>query len=97
MKPTPRSDELALRYNDRAPLENHHCAAAFLLLRRPEYAFMAHLPKADTDRLRKMVRTRGRLGEAGLLGRGGGAAGVWGLRWWRRWGCCARRGKGTAA
>ncbi|KAG2443397.1 hypothetical protein HXX76_001757 [Chlamydomonas incerta] len=49
------SDELALRYNDRAPLENHHCAAAFLLLRRPEYAFMAHLPKADTDRLRKMV------------------------------------------
>ncbi|GIM16339.1 hypothetical protein Vretimale_18970 [Volvox reticuliferus] len=49
------SDLLALRYNDRAPLENHHLAAAFTLLKKPEYAFMSHLPKADTDRLRKMV------------------------------------------
>lgn len=51
------------RYNDRAPLENHHLAAAFTLLRRPEYAFLSHLPKADTDRMRKMVgggRGRGR-------------------------------------
>ncbi|GLI71323.1 hypothetical protein VaNZ11_016483 [Volvox africanus] len=49
------SDLLALRYNDRAPLENHHLAASFTLLKKPEYAFMSHLPKADMDRLRKMV------------------------------------------
>ncbi|KXZ47713.1 hypothetical protein GPECTOR_33g595 [Gonium pectorale] len=48
-------DLLAVRYNDRAPLENHHLAAAFTLLKKPEYAFLAHLPKADMDRLRKMV------------------------------------------
>ncbi len=61
----------ARRYNDRAPLENHHLAAAFTLLRRPEYAFLSHLPKADTDRMRKMVGGGG--------GRGGDRARkVWG-------------------
>jgi hypothetical protein len=43
------------RYNDKAPLENHHLAAAFYLLRRPEYNFLAALPKAELDRFRKLV------------------------------------------
>ena len=47
-------DPLALRYNDKAPMENHHLAAAFSLLSRPEYNFLAGLPKTDFSRLRKV-------------------------------------------
>ena len=47
-------DALALRYNDKAPLENHHLAAAFSLLSQPEFNFLASLPKADFNRLRKV-------------------------------------------
>jgi hypothetical protein len=43
------------RYNDKAPLENHHLAAAFYLMRKPEYNFLAGLPKAEADRFRKLV------------------------------------------
>ena len=49
-----RSGPLALRYNDKAPMENHHLAAAFSLLSRPEYNFLAGLPKTDFSRLRKV-------------------------------------------
>ena len=38
---------LAVLYNDRAPLENHYCAAAFALLHRPDCNFLAHLPKVS--------------------------------------------------
>ena len=41
------SDALALRYNDAAPMENHHLAAAFTLMSGPPYGFIAHLPKVD--------------------------------------------------
>lgn len=37
--------ELALVYNDRAPLENHHISSALGLLRCPEYNFLASLSK----------------------------------------------------
>ena len=36
---------LALLYNDKAPLENHHLAAAFALLRQPDCNFMQGLMK----------------------------------------------------
>ncbi|MEW5305755.1 MAG: hypothetical protein WDW36_008274 [Sanguina aurantia] len=50
------SDELALFYNDRAPMENHHLAATFRLMRSsPDVNFTAHLPKGDAERLRKMM------------------------------------------
>jgi hypothetical protein len=47
--------DLALLYNDRAPLESHHAAAAFRLLRRPEYNFLAALSAAEQARFRKLV------------------------------------------
>ncbi|KAG2441900.1 hypothetical protein HXX76_003506 [Chlamydomonas incerta] len=49
------SDQLALRYNDRSPLENHHCAAAFSLMRRPEFDLLAPLSAADRSSFRKQV------------------------------------------
>eukprot|EP00798_Chlamydomonas_sp_ICE-L_P002633 gene2633-5006_t len=39
------SDELAVLYNDRSPMENHHLAAAFSLMSSPEYNFMAKVPR----------------------------------------------------
>ena len=33
------SDPLALMYNDASPMENHHLAAAFMLMREDQYAF----------------------------------------------------------
>ncbi len=37
------ADPLALLYNDASPMENHHVAAAFLLMSEDQYAF---LPRA---------------------------------------------------
>jgi len=50
-----KCDDLAVRYNDRAPLENHHLAAAFLLLKQRDYNFLSDMPKSSFDRLRKLV------------------------------------------
>ena len=33
-------DPLAITYNDQSPLENHHLAAAFRLMQKPQYRFM---------------------------------------------------------
>ncbi|KAL6764769.1 3'5'-cyclic nucleotide phosphodiesterase [Haematococcus lacustris] len=49
------SNDLAILYNDRAPLENHHLAAAFQLLRKPDYNFLPDLTKAEYDKLRKTI------------------------------------------
>ena len=43
------SDALALRYNDAAPMENHHLAAAFTIMTHSPCSFLAHLPKVDSD------------------------------------------------
>jgi hypothetical protein len=48
------SDPLALRYNDRSPLENHHCAAAFAIA--SEMGVFANVPRAELATLRKQVR-----------------------------------------
>ena len=37
-------DELALRYNDKAPMENHHVASAFTLLKVEQFNFLRKLP-----------------------------------------------------
>ena len=50
------SDPLALQYNDHAPLENHHCAAAFSALQQPELNFTKRLPRDTAQALRKQVR-----------------------------------------
>ncbi len=50
-------DELAVVYNDRSPMENHHLAAAFMLLRQPGLDFIsaASLGKPAWAKLRKHV------------------------------------------
>ena len=45
---------LAIRYNDRCPLENHHAAAGFTALLMPEYNFLASMPRSDFVRMRKV-------------------------------------------
>ena len=51
------SDPLAVQYNDHAPLENYHCAAAFsALLQQPELNFVKCLPRDTAQALRKQVR-----------------------------------------
>lgn len=37
------SDILAIRYNDKSPLENHHLAGTFTLLKLPECNFMDNM------------------------------------------------------
>ncbi|KAF5828526.1 hypothetical protein DUNSADRAFT_17484, partial [Dunaliella salina] len=44
-----------IRYNNRAPLENHHLAASFSLLCTPDQDFLAKLSKAEYARLRKTI------------------------------------------
>lgn len=48
-------DNLAVRYNDRSPLENHHLAAAFTIMRTSDYNFIGSLPKAEFEKFRKIV------------------------------------------
>ncbi|KAG2490632.1 hypothetical protein HYH03_011023 [Edaphochlamys debaryana] len=49
------SDPLAIRYNDKSPLENHHCAASFSLLQRPDLDILAQLSQAERTTFRKQV------------------------------------------
>jgi hypothetical protein len=52
--------DLAIRYNDRSPMENHHLAAAFSVLRNAEFDFLpADMSFTARSRLRK-VRGRRR-------------------------------------
>ncbi|GIL81201.1 hypothetical protein Vretifemale_10265, partial [Volvox reticuliferus] len=49
------SDPLAVRYNDRSPLENHHSAAAFSSMRRTGLDFLAPLTTEQRSSFRKQV------------------------------------------
>ncbi|KXZ49452.1 hypothetical protein GPECTOR_21g678 [Gonium pectorale] len=50
------SHPLAVRYNDRCPMESHHCAAAFsLLAERPEVNALAGLTRTERNAFRKQV------------------------------------------
>jgi high affinity cGMP-specific 3',5'-cyclic phosphodiesterase 9 len=45
--------ELALRYNDISPLENHHCSIAFEILERGHCNILANLTKDQYRRVRE--------------------------------------------
>lgn len=49
------ASELALRYNDSAVLENHHCSTAFRLMRKPNMQVLSTLPKTVANDIRKMI------------------------------------------
>ncbi|XP_042212478.1 uncharacterized protein LOC121859606 [Homarus americanus] len=49
--------ELALRYNDISPLENHHCSVAFTVLERNECNIFRNVPAEDYKKIREgMIR-----------------------------------------
>ena len=51
------SHPLALRYNDRSPLESHHAASAFeLLAARPDLDITEGMSREDKAAFRKQVR-----------------------------------------
>lgn len=50
--------ELAVRYNDISPLENHHCAVAFQILARPECNIFANVQPDGFKQIRQ-VRGQG--------------------------------------
>lgn len=47
--------ELALRYNDISPLENHHCAVAFQVLEKSESNIFRNLPTEQYKRIREGI------------------------------------------
>ncbi|KAM9802504.1 high affinity cGMP-specific 3',5'-cyclic phosphodiesterase 9A isoform 3-T3 [Syngnathus typhle] len=47
--------ELALRYNDISPLENHHCAVAFDILEKTESNIFRNLPLDQYKRIRESI------------------------------------------
>ncbi|KXZ51295.1 hypothetical protein GPECTOR_13g782 [Gonium pectorale] len=49
------SDPLAVRYNDRSPLENHHGASFFALVRQPDLDALGQLAPAERVAFRKQV------------------------------------------
>ena len=51
---------LAVLYNERSVLENHHCATAIALLGRPELDFLSPLPPDKRARVRKVRRAAAR-------------------------------------
>lgn len=51
--------ELAVRYNDISPLENHHCAIAFQILARPECNIFASVPPEGFRQIRQVCGARG--------------------------------------
>jgi hypothetical protein len=51
------SDPLAILYNDRSPMENHHLASAFALLNSEDHNFMRRIPhKVRLSPARKLIR-----------------------------------------
>ncbi|TKC46022.1 hypothetical protein EI555_012564 [Monodon monoceros] len=49
--------ELAIRYNDISPLENHHCAVAFQILSQPECNIFSSVPAEGFKQIRQGVIT----------------------------------------
>lgn len=51
--------ELAVRYNDISPLENHHCAVAFQILAQPECNIFANVQLDEFKQIRQVCRGKG--------------------------------------
>ncbi|XP_015275225.1 PREDICTED: high affinity cGMP-specific 3',5'-cyclic phosphodiesterase 9A [Gekko japonicus] len=49
--------ELAVRYNDISPLENHHCAVAFQILAQPECNIFSNIEQEPFKRIRQGIIT----------------------------------------
>ncbi|KAG9282015.1 high affinity cGMP-specific 3',5'-cyclic phosphodiesterase 9A-like isoform X1 [Astyanax mexicanus] len=49
--------ELAVRYNDISPLENHHCAVAFQILSMPECNIFANIEPESFKQIRQAIIT----------------------------------------
>ncbi|XP_031790460.1 high affinity cGMP-specific 3',5'-cyclic phosphodiesterase 9A [Piliocolobus tephrosceles] len=49
--------ELAVRYNDISPLENHHCAVAFQILSEPECNIFSNIPSDGFKQIRQGMIT----------------------------------------
>jgi high affinity cGMP-specific 3',5'-cyclic phosphodiesterase 9 len=49
--------DLAIIYNDSSPLENHHAAMLFMILRKPETNILSELSPADFKEARKLILT----------------------------------------
>uniref|UniRef100_A0A8C5V4V4 Phosphodiesterase n=1 Tax=Microcebus murinus TaxID=30608 RepID=A0A8C5V4V4_MICMU len=49
--------ELAVRYNDISPLENHHCAVAFQILAQPECNIFSNVPPDGFKQIRQGMIT----------------------------------------
>lgn len=49
--------ELAIRYNDLSPLENHHCAVAFQILEKPETNLFAFVSPEHYKKIRAVSIT----------------------------------------
>ncbi|CAH3119914.1 unnamed protein product [Pocillopora meandrina] len=47
--------ELAIRYNDISPLENHHAAIAFEIISQPDCNIFANLSKEDQKKIRQEI------------------------------------------
>ncbi|KAJ7420043.1 hypothetical protein WISP_50574 [Willisornis vidua] len=49
--------ELAVRYNDISPLENHHCAVAFQIISQPEYNIFSNVDQDQFKQIRQGMIT----------------------------------------
>lgn len=61
--------ELAVRYNDISPLENHHCAVAFQILNQPECNIFSNVSPEGFKQIRQVC---------GAMPRSLGSGGPWG-------------------
>ena len=57
--------ELAIRYNDISPLENHHCAVAFQILSQPECNIFSSVPAEGFKQIRQVGGVRARAPQSG--------------------------------
>lgn len=46
--------ELAVRYNDISPLENHHCAVAFQIFSQPEFNIFSNVDQEQFKQIRQV-------------------------------------------
>lgn len=46
--------ELAVRYNDISPLENHHCAVAFQIIAQPEFNIFSNVDQDQFKQIRQV-------------------------------------------